>query len=141
MVEIAVEGVHLRVLDPISCLKAKISNAADIDQTDRQDVKHVEIMKICACEYAKDVVAGKPEVFGERVVVNLLETLRQTITSADAQKVAYKWGISFDNVLPLEAIQRSKMPKVQNFLRYRLGQAVSTRASLRNRPGGDGMGM
>ncbi len=67
MVEIAVEGVHLRVLDPISCLKAKISNAADIDQTDRQDVKHVEIMKICAGEYAKDVVAGKPEVFGERV--------------------------------------------------------------------------
>ena len=141
MVEIAVEGVHLRVLDPISCLKAKISNAADIDQTDRQDVKHVEIMKICAGEYAKDVVAGKPEVFGERVVVKLLERLRETITSTGAQKVAYKWGISFDNVLPSEAIQRSKMPRVQNFLRYRLGQAVSTRASLRNRPGGHGMGM
>ena len=77
MVEVTVQGVHLRVLDPISCLKAKISNAAEIDQTGRQDVNHVEIMKICAGEYAKDIVAGEPEAFSERVVVNLLERLRE----------------------------------------------------------------
>jgi hypothetical protein len=137
----AVQGVHLRVLDPISCLKAKFSNAAEIDQAGRQDVKHVEIMKICAREYAKDVVAGAPEVFSERVVVNLLERLREAITSADAQKVTHRWNISFDNVLPVEAIQKSKMPKVQNFLRYRLGQALQAGPVLRTRPGGHGMGM
>ena len=98
-------------------------------------------MKICAGEYAKDVVAGEPEVFSERVIVNLLEGLRETITSADAQKVAHRWNISFDNVLPVEAIQKSKMLKVQNFLRYRLGQTVPSGPVLRNRPGELGMGM
>jgi hypothetical protein len=104
-------------------------------------VKHVEIMKICASEYAKDIVTGEPQAFSERVIVNVLERLRETITSADAQKVTHKWNISFDNVLPVEAIQKSKMPKVQNFLRYRLGRSLQAGPALRNRPGGQGMGM
>ena len=141
MVEMVVQGVHLQVLDPVSCLAAKISNAAQIDQTGRQDVKHVEIMKICASEYAKDIVTGEPQAFSERVIVNVLERLRETITSADAQKVTHKWNISFDNVLPVEAIEKSKMPKVQNFLRYRLGRSLQAGPVLRNRPGGQGMGM
>lgn len=136
MVEMAVQSVHLRVLDPISCLGAKISNVAQIDQTGRQDVKHVEIKDL-----RQRIVTGEPQAFSERVIVNVLERLRETITSADAQKVTHKWNISFDNVLPVEAIQKSKMPKVQNFLRYRLGRSLQAGPGLRNRPGGQGMGM
>jgi hypothetical protein len=79
MVEMVVRGVHLQVLDPVSCLAAKISNAAQIDQTGRQDVKHVEIMKICASEYAKDIVTGELQAFSERVIVNVLERLRKRL--------------------------------------------------------------
>jgi hypothetical protein len=109
---------------------------AQIDQTGRQDVKHVEIKDL-----RQRIVTGEPQAFSERVIVNVLERLRETITSADAQKVTHKWNISFDNVLPVEAIQKSKMPKVQNFLRYRLGRSLQAGPGLRNRPGGQGMGM
>lgn len=141
-VEMNVQGVNLRVLDPISCLKAKISNAAVLDQTDRQDVKHINIMKICAAEYAKDILAGGPELFSERVVVNLLERLRETITSPEARQVTQKWNVPFDDVLPLDAIQKSKMSKIQSFLQHRLPQETRPRIPpLKQRQGGHGLGM
>ena len=62
------------MLDPISCLKAKIANAAGIDQTTRQDVKYFQIMKMCAREYAKDILmAGEQKILSERAVVDLLQ--------------------------------------------------------------------
>jgi len=39
-----VDQCKARVLDPMTLLKAKIHNAADIDQNDRSDVRHVKIM-------------------------------------------------------------------------------------------------
>ena len=65
-VKISVQGITVRVLDPISCLKAKIANAAGIDQTTRQDVKHIQIMKMCAREYAKGHLDGRRAKDSER---------------------------------------------------------------------------
>jgi hypothetical protein len=121
--DLIIQGTEVRVLDAISCLKAKIANAADIDQTNRQDVKHVHIMKICAHEFAKDLIAlGDQKRVSERLVVNRLEDLRETIGSPQAVAVITKWNITFDEVLPMEAIRSSTMEKVQNFVRFRLEQ-------------------
>ena len=120
-VHLVVQGTEIRVLDAISCLRAKIANAADIDQSQRQDVKHVQIMKICAREFAKDLLekaqAGRAS---ERIVVNYLEDLRKTLAGPKAQTVTRKWGISFDDVMPLESIRESALEKVKNFARHRL---------------------
>jgi hypothetical protein len=119
--DLVIQGTEVRVLDAISCLKAKIANAADIDQTNRQDVKHVQIMKICAHEFAKDLIAlGNQKQVSERLVVNRLEDLREAITSPKAELAARKWNILFDHVMPVEAIRQSTMEKVQNFARFRL---------------------
>jgi hypothetical protein len=121
--DLVIQGTEVRVLDAISCLKAKVANAADIDQTNRQDVKHVQIMKICAHEFAKDLIAlGDQKRVSERLVVNRLEDLRETIGSPKAVAATTKWNITFDEVLPVEAIRSSAMEKVQNFVRFRLGQ-------------------
>jgi hypothetical protein len=119
--DLVIQGTEVRVLDAISCLKAKIANAADIDQTNRQDVKHVQIMKICAHEFAKDLIAlGNQKQVSERLVVNRLEDLREAITSPKAELAARKWNILFDHVMPVEAIRQSTMEKVRNFARFRL---------------------
>jgi hypothetical protein len=119
--DLVIQGTEVRVLDAISCLKAKIANAADIDQTNRQDVKHVQIMKICAHEFAKDLIAlGDQKRVSERLVVNRLEDLRETISSPKAATVTNKWNITCDEVLPVEAIRSSTMEKVQNFVKFRL---------------------
>jgi hypothetical protein len=121
--DLVMQGIEVRVLDAISCLKAKIANAADIDQTDRQDIKHVQIMKICAHEFTKDLIAlGDQKRVSERLVVNRLEDLRETIVSPKAELVTRKWDIRFDEVMPVESIRQSTMRKVQNFAQFRLEQ-------------------
>lgn len=121
--DLVIQGTEVRVLDAISCLKAKIANAATIDQANRQDVKHVQIMKICAHEFAKDLIAlGDQKQVSERLVVNRLEDLRETVHSSKAVTVTNKWNITFDEVLPVEAIRSSTMEKLQNFVRFRLEQ-------------------
>lgn len=119
--DLVIQGTEVRVLDAISCLKAKIANAADLDQNHRQDVKHVRIMNICAREFAKDLLAlGEQKRVSERLIINRLEDLRESITSAKADRAVQKWGLRFDDVMPVEAIRQSAMEKVQNFARYRL---------------------
>jgi len=121
--DLVIQGTEVRVLDAISCLKAKIANAADINQTDRQDVKHVQIMKICAHEFTKDLIElGDQKQVSERLVINRLEDLREIIVGPKAELVARKWDIRFDDVMPIEAIRQSMMEKVQNFARFRLEQ-------------------
>ncbi len=121
--DLVIQGTEVRLLDAITCLKAKIANAADIDQTNRQDVKHVQIMKICARELTKDLIAlGDQKRVSERLVVNRLEDLRETIVGPKAKLVARKWDIRFDEVMPVEVIRKSTMEKVQNFARFRLEQ-------------------
>ncbi len=121
--DLVIQGTEVRLLDAITCLKAKIANAADIDQTNRQDVKHVQIMKICARELTKDLIAlGDQKRVSERLVVNRLEDLRETIVGPKAKLVAGKWDIRFDEVMPVEVIRKSTMEKVQNFARFRLEQ-------------------
>jgi hypothetical protein len=78
-------------------------------------------MKICAHEFAKDLIAlGNQKQVSERLVVNRLEDLREAITSPKAELAARKWNILFDHVMPVEAIRQSTMEKVQNFARFRL---------------------
>jgi hypothetical protein len=133
-VQLNILGTKVRVLDAISCLKAKIANAADIDQSGRQDVKHVKIMKLCAREFAIDMIAqGNQGQISERLAINYLEDLRETIVSPKAELVTRKWTILFDDVMPLEAIQQSTMEKVQNFARFRLQQ--------QQKPGGPKMSL
>jgi hypothetical protein len=125
IVKMTIEGTEIRVLDAISCLKAKIANAADLDQANRQDVKHAQIMKICAHEFIKDIlIQGNRGQITERLVVNNLENLLEIVTSREAQKVELKWGLRFADVLPMEVIRQCPMEKVKNFVRYRIDRKL-----------------
>ena len=143
-IQLNILGVTIRVLDAISCLKAKIANAADLDQSNRQDVKHVHIMKLCAREFAMDILAqgGKGQI-SERLAVNYLQDLRATIAGPKTKLVTAKWEISFDEVIPIEAIRQSTMQKVQNFVRFQLDQSIKRRPkndlSRQQKPGGPKM--
>jgi hypothetical protein len=145
-VQLHILGTKVRVLDAISCLKAKIANVADIDQSRRQDVKHVKIMKLCAREFAVDMIdQGNRGRISERLAINYLENLRETVTSPKAELATTKWGITFDEVMPLEAIQQSTIEKVRNFARFRLEPADRPRPKIdftpRQEPGGPKMSL
>ncbi|CAN5443590.1 hypothetical protein BH09VER1_BH09VER1_54200 [soil metagenome] len=122
-IDLTVQGVALRVLDPITCLKAKLANAADLDQTNRQDVKHVSIMKVCVREFAKDIMErAEQQLASERAVIDCLQDIMDIAESPNARLVTKKWAIGFEDVLPWDAIGSSPLQKVQNFRRYRRRQ-------------------
>ncbi|MFZ1055162.1 MAG: hypothetical protein WAN79_05770, partial [Opitutaceae bacterium] len=70
-------GQVYRVPSPIILLKAKLANVAHLDQTRRQDVRHVQMLLPCVCEYVREAhsraIAGE---ITERELVNLLESVR-----------------------------------------------------------------
>jgi hypothetical protein len=103
VVRLAIGGADVRVLDAISCLRAKIANAADLDQTNRQDVQQVKIMTVCAREYVKDLLAtASRRERGERLVVEALQGLSDTITGETARRACAKHQLSLAQVPQLQ---------------------------------------
>ncbi len=121
VVPVKIEGMVALVPAPIKLLKAKISNVATLDQTTRNDVKHLKMLLLCHREFIKDFLngaeAGKIE---PRAVVNLLEETRTIIGSAEARKAATRWNIDYGSVWPQEQLEKSPLDKVRNFVSRRL---------------------
>lgn len=121
MLDATISGRVIRVLDPISCLRAKIANVAEIEQQNRQDVKHVKIMTHCVPEYIKDLLLQATEgTISERFLVNTLHELRMTVGGIRAGNVVSKHAVDLSKVLPLEELKVSSLQKVENFIGFHL---------------------
>lgn len=120
-VEVVVDGLRVRVLAPIKILKAKICNTVTLDQEDRNDVNHVRIMIECVREFIRDILieAGEGRIT-QRDAVNLLEELRDTVSSPLAEKAATMWDLAFDLVWPIDDMRDCGMQKIERFVEYRL---------------------
>ncbi len=116
-----VDQCNARVLDPMTLLKAKIHNAADIDQNDRSDVRHVKIMLLCVREFILDALEEANQGrLSQRGLVNLLESILQVISDPKAKSSEALWGIDCQQVWPMQQLKGSGLTKVANFLKHRL---------------------
>jgi hypothetical protein len=119
---IEVEGIVGRVPFPHLVLKAKIANSALIQQDGRQDVKHVRMMLICTRAFVTELLeqcqSGK---LSERAAINLLDEIREIISSAEATKAAALWNFDYASIWPLEMLQRIEADKISRWLEHRLG--------------------
>lgn len=119
-VNLTIQNVELRVLDPIHCLKAKVANAADLPQDDRQDVKHVQIMILCVREFVRDLLARISNSESERVVVNCLESMKAISDSTVSRIIRAKWDIDVAASFPVHDLLHCPSEKIQNFCHHRL---------------------
>ncbi len=110
-----------RVPMPHLVLKAKIANAAMLDQEGRQDVKHVRMMMLCVHAFIKELLEnlGTGEIT-ERAVVNVLEEVREILTSPMADKAAVSSGFDFTTVWPIEALKNAGAGKIDRWVAHRL---------------------
>jgi hypothetical protein len=116
-----VDQCQARVLDPVSLLKAKIHNAADFKQNERNDVRHVKIMLLCVREFILDALEeAKAGKLPQRNLVNLLESVREVISEAKAQRSAKLWNFDFHQIWPLRSLKACGLTKIANFLKHRL---------------------
>jgi len=120
-VDIDVAGVFARIPLPHLMLKAKLANSALITQEGRQDVKHTKMMLICVRAFILELLENyQGGLIGERPVVNLLEEIREVMSSPIAEKAANLWGIDFRQVWPKEDLKASGGEKVARWLEHRL---------------------
>ena len=121
--EIDIEGeTHaIRVLPVIPLLQAKIANLASLDQTNRNDFKHVNLMLLVVRESMSElVVATESGALNSRAVIVPLELARKIISSPDALKCTASHGIDFSGIWPRELLASANDSRLQNFVKHRL---------------------
>ncbi len=119
-VRIEIEGVTGRIPLPHLILKAKLANAALIDQEGRQDVKHARMMLLCVRAFIVEL-SGKCRsgLLGERALVNLLGEIWDIVNSPVAMNAAGLWGFDFSAVWPLDELRMNGNDKVSRWLQHR----------------------
>lgn len=122
-VNIEIEGMTGRIPLPHLILKAKLANAALIDQEGRQDVKHAKMMLLCVRAFIVEL-AGKcgSGLLGERALINLLGEIWDVVNSPDAMKAAGLWDLDLPSVWPLAELRMSKRDKVARWLHHRFSE-------------------
>lgn len=111
LVEVA--GNEILVPLPHVLLKAKLSNALELDQKDRHDVKHVKLLAVVLREYLLDIV-GVASLKTEREILSIVRDAIEVAMSEDAVRIEKSHGISFLSYLPLEAME-SSTPRIASF--------------------------
>jgi len=120
-IEMAGHHFHCRVLPVIVLLEAKIANLANLDQSGRNDLKHVHLMLLVAEQFLSALVeAVDLEGADSRSVVNQLELARKVTATPEAQRCAKAYNLDFSTIWPRELLEQSQDSRLQNFVKHRL---------------------
>jgi hypothetical protein len=120
-IDLQTDEVFGRVLMPHLVLKAKIENAATIDQADRNDVKHVGMMILGVRAFVSELaVQVADEDFNGRTLVNFLGEIWEIVTSSQAGVATQMWGFDFTNIWPRRELEATGNDKVSGWLEHRL---------------------
>jgi hypothetical protein len=119
-VRIEVAGIVGRIPFPHLVLKAKLANAAVIDQDGRPDVKHVRMMLVCTQAFIREFLLNcRAGQVRERALVNLLEEIREVVSSPEALKAAKVWNLDLAAVWPMEELKAFEGEKIARWLEHR----------------------
>jgi hypothetical protein len=115
------ESNAVRVLPILPLLKAKTANLSSLDQSARNDFKHVRLMLLVAKEYLAELVLSAEEgTLGSRATVIALEESREIVLSRQAIKCATDHGVDFASIWPRQLLEAAKDPRIMNFVKHRL---------------------
>ncbi len=100
-VEGGLDGQVVRVLNPASMLREKVSLAVEANQTGRQDAKHVEILAPCCRCFFDDLAAAVTarELTG-RDAIFYLNIALEVLRAKTARHFDALWGAQWSNVIP-----------------------------------------
>lgn len=122
----AVGDTRVRVPGPIVLLRAKLANFSEIDQTGRQDGRHVLILSRLMPAYLEDLkAAASAGRMGERKLIEYLESLLAVVTSASAERAFAALGI--DRMSLFEELQPDGLPKLDAFLKKRISRSLGSK--------------
>lgn len=117
-------GHQIRVIDPISLLKAKMENAVNLEQKrphgDRQDEKHMRIMIVVTQTYLRETIANIGlEKFSVRDCLDFHEEVVNICSSKSGKKAIEMYDIKWEDALPIEDLEHSEHSQLKNFITKR----------------------
>jgi hypothetical protein len=119
-VDLQADQIFGRVLMPHLILKAKIENAVFIDQSGRNDVKHVWMMILVVRAFIHELAGQVAEGnFSGRTLVNFLGETWEIVASNQAKAAIQMWGFDFSKVWPRTELESAGNDKVSRWLQHR----------------------
>jgi hypothetical protein len=114
-------GGRVEVPGPIALLKAKIANVTSINQTGRQDGRHVQIMCRVMPAYLENLRdAAASGRMDERVLIGFLEQLAKIVSTKTARRVFN--GLQIDPRALFAELEPGKLSRLAAFVKKRLPQ-------------------
>ena len=117
---IRVNGVS--VIDPILLFQSKCHCLLELDQSQRQDEKHLRIL--CAVlpkhleEALEDTIAGEAT---ERAFINEVKLLQAVLKRAQIRRALESAGVNPAALIPVETLQSCGLEKLEAFARKSIG--------------------
>jgi hypothetical protein len=116
-------GKIIRVLDPISLLACKLELVTTVPQEQRRDVVHLKILLPCVRAFLNEFLqqVERNEIPAKHWLGAANQVLKLT-TDNRARKIAGKHRINWPEILPLNAIAKSRHEKIRRFQEQQLEQ-------------------
>jgi hypothetical protein len=111
-------GLELRVLHPLLCLEGKLKCLRGLDQSTRQDEKHVRLAVLILHAFLTQQLANQ----SSRSVLNLVERIVDNTWTDAGLNAWYRYGIEIEAAIPLTTIRASEDSRWQSFYSIRWTQ-------------------
>lgn len=112
----------IRVLDPLFLLKSKCSCLVGLDQTGRQDERHVRMLCCIVpahfSELLAQAVAGN---LMERALINELKALQKILENKQVKQAIEMVGVAPGELIPVDSLRSCRLEKVVAFANRSLG--------------------
>lgn len=117
---------RIRVMHPIFLLQSKVACLKGLDQSDRQDKKHIG-MAICFCAcFVHELVDGALSSIDEdKAAVAACQHILSIASSEVGLQVHYEDGIKVELAVPIERIRQASSPKLTMFATHNLDRLLS----------------
>ena len=114
-------AVQVQVPGPIALLQAKLANVADLKQSGRQDVRHVQILVRLIPGYLADLSKAAAEGrMTERALIILLERLLAIVTDGKGRRILDR--LELEPRALFAGLKPGRLQKLRAFLEKRLPQ-------------------
>jgi len=115
--------VRVQVPGPVALLQAKVASFIDLNQTGRQDARHVLLLARLMPAYLEDLrLAAAEGRMTERKLIDLLERLLAVVTTRNGRKAFAELRIDAHGLFA--GLNPDKLPRLQAFLAKRLPRAL-----------------
>lgn len=107
----------IRVIDPIRLFQSKCHCLLGLDQSDRQDKKHLQILCLLVPEHIEGLLG---EVMGQRLsqrnLINELKILQKILKTNRVKRAIEQIGVDPISLMPVKPLMESELAKVVRFV-------------------------